>query len=232
MEPASARRFLAEHGWLTQVPDAFREDVLTRSIVRSYDRGDSVYRIDDPSGGMFGIASGGVALEVAPGTQGPYIGHFMLPGTWLGQAAIITRQPRRVGVVATRPTTVLMLPASEFAAIAAGNAEAWRWLALLTVLHNDLAISVSDDLMIRDPQTRATAILLRLAGCRGGRLDLPAPAEVDASQEALARLTNLSRTTLGEMLRKYEEAGWISQSYRRLTILAPKALREKCFLEP
>lgn len=122
--------------------------------------------------------------------------------------------------------------ASEFAAIAAGNAEAWRWLALLTVLHNDLAISVSDDLMIRDPQTRATAILLRLAGCRGGRLDLPEPAEVDVSQEALARLTNLSRTTLGEMLRKYEEAGWISQSYRRLTILAPKALREQCSLEP
>jgi DNA-binding MarR family transcriptional regulator len=86
--------------------------------------------------------------------------------------------------------------------------------------------------MIRDPQTRATAILLRLAGCRGGHLDLPEPAEVDVSQEALARLTNLSRTTLGEMLRKYEEAGWISQSYRRLTILAPKALREQCSLEP
>jgi CRP/FNR family cyclic AMP-dependent transcriptional regulator len=228
MEPASARRFLAEHGWLKLVSDAFRDDALRRSFVRSYDRGEYVYRIDDPSGGMFGVASGGIALEVAPGSQAPYVGHFMLPGTWLGQAAIITRQPRRVGVIATRPTTVLMLPDSEFASIAASNPEAWRWLALLTVLHNDLAISVSDDLMIRDPQIRATAILLRLSGCRGGHLDLPEPAEIDLSQEQLARMTNLSRTTLGEMLRKYEEAGWISQSYRRLTILAPNILRDKC----
>ena len=37
------------------------------------------------------------------------------------------------GIVATRPTTVLMLPASGFAAMAARTAEAWRWLALLSV---------------------------------------------------------------------------------------------------
>jgi len=65
--------------------------------------------------------------------QAPCIGHFMLPGTWLGQAALVTRQPRRAGIVATRPTTVLMLPASGFAAMAARTAEAWRWLALLSV---------------------------------------------------------------------------------------------------
>ena len=231
MDLASARLFLAEHGWLKLVPENFREAILTKSFVRTYDRGEQFYRIDDPSGGMFGLASGGVALEVAPGSRAPYVGHFMLPGTWLGQAAVITRQPRRVGVIATRPSTVLVLPTSEFLAIAAGNPEAWRWLALLTVLHNDLAVSVSDDLMIRDPQIRATAILLRLAGCRGGHLDLPEPSEIDLSQEQLARLTNLSRTTLGEMLRQYEEAGWISQSYRRLTVLAPENLLKRCSAE-
>jgi CRP/FNR family cyclic AMP-dependent transcriptional regulator len=228
MDLAAARLFLAEHGWLKLVPGNFREAILMKSFLRVYERGEPVYRIDDPSGGMFGVASGGIALEVAPGSRAPYIGHFMLPGTWLGQAALITRQPRRVGVIATRPSTVLVLPTSEFSAIAASNPEAWRWLALLTVLHNDLAVSVGDDLMIRDPQIRATAILLRLAGCRGVQLDLPEPSEIDLSQEQLARLTNLSRTTLGEMLRQYEEAGWISQSYRRLTVLAPEILRKRC----
>jgi CRP-like cAMP-binding protein len=228
MDLTSARRFLSGHGWLTLVPDPFRDAILAKTVVRSYDRGETVYRVDDPSGGLFGVASGGVALEVAPMSRAPDIGHFMLPGTWLGQATVITRQPRRVGVIATRPSTMLMPPAGEFTAIAASNPEAWRWLALLTVLHNDLAISVSDDLMIRDPYIRATAILLRLAGCRGGDLDLPGPREIDLSQEQMARLTNLSRTTLGEMLRRYEKAGWITQSYRRLTVLAPEVLRGKC----
>jgi hypothetical protein len=60
MEPASARRFLAEHGWLKLVPENFRDSVLAKSILQTYKRSENVYRIDDPSGGIFGIASGGM----------------------------------------------------------------------------------------------------------------------------------------------------------------------------
>ena len=164
-DQATARTFLATHGWLSLVPPGFRSDVLAKCHIRSFERGDAVYRLDDPPGGLFGLASGGIALEIAPGARSPYIAHFMRPGMWFGAAALLTGQPRRVGITATRSSVVLHLHATDFLAIASHEPEAWRWLSLILLLNNELAISVCDDLMIRDPKERATAILLRLAGC-------------------------------------------------------------------
>jgi CRP-like cAMP-binding protein len=228
-EQATARTFLAAHGWLSLVPEGFRSAVLAKCHSRSFERGDAVYRLDDPPGGLFGLASGGIALEIAPGARSPYIAHFMRPGMWLGAAALLTGQPRRVGITATRSSVVLHLQASDFLAIASHQPEAWRWLSLILLLNNELAISVCDDLMIRDPKERATAILLRLAGCHADATEAPDnPAELDLTQEELATMTNLSRTTIGSLLREYEAEGWIAQSYRCITIRDAAALRARC----
>jgi CRP-like cAMP-binding protein len=226
-DQASARTFLATHGWLSLVPPEFRKDVLAKCHVRSFERGDAVYRLDDPPGGLFGLASGGITLEIAPGARSPYIAHFMRPGMWFGAAALLTGQPRRVGISATRPSVVLHLQANVFAAIASDNPEAWRWLSLILLMNTELAISVCDDLMIRDPKERATAILLRLTGCHVDGPGADTPTELDLTHDELATMTNLSRTTIGAMLREYEAEGWIEQSYRRIAILDPRALRAR-----
>ncbi len=227
-EQATARKFLASHGWLSLVPEVFRGAVLAKCHVRSFERGDAVYRLDDPPGGLFGLASGGIALEIAPGARSPYIAHFMRPGIWFGTAALLTGQPRRVGITATRSSVVLHLQASDFLAIASHQPEAWRWLSLILLLNNELAISVCDDLMIRDPKERATAILLRLSGCHSGAPEADNPTELDLTHDELARMTNLSRTTIGSLLREYEAEGWIEQSYRCISIRNPAALRARC----
>ena len=49
--------------------------------------------------------------------------------------------------------------------------------------------------------------------------------EIDVSQEDLAVMTNLARTTSGTVLRTLEAAGQVKVSYRRVRILAPDALR-------
>jgi CRP/FNR family cyclic AMP-dependent transcriptional regulator len=228
-DQAKARNVLFGSGWLPLTPPAFREAILAKCRVRSIDRGEAVYRLDDPPGGLFGLSSGAVALEIAPGLRSPYIAHFIRPGMWFGAAALLTGQRRRVGVIATRPSVVLHLSSADFIAVASQTPEAWRWLALIVLLNNDLAISVCDDLMIRNPKERATAILLRLAGCRTpGAMALGTSLQLDLTHEELATMTNLSRTTIGTLLRAYETAGWISQSYRSVTILNVEALRSCC----
>jgi CRP-like cAMP-binding protein len=227
-DQAAARALLATRGWLSLVPPGFREAVLAKSHVRSFARGDAVYRLDDPPGGLFGLASGGITLEIAPETRSPYIAHFMRPGMWFGAAALLTGQRRRVGITATRPSVLLHFHANDFAALASQDGEAWRWLSLIPLLNSDLAISVCDDLMIRDPKHRATAILLRLAGCRADAPAVDDPTELDLTHDELATMTNLSRTTIGSLLRDYENKGWIEQSYRCITICNPAALRERC----
>ena len=160
--------------------------------------------------------------------RGPYIAHFLRPGMWFGAAALLSGERRRVGIIATRPSVVLHLPASDFMELASGDPQAWRWLSIILLLNNDLAVSVCDDLMIRDPKQRATTILLRLAGCGTDDSTHGEPPELDLTHEELAVMTNLSRTTVGALLRAYETQGWISQSYRRIVINNAEALRECC----
>ena len=121
------------HGWLSQTPSDFQAKVLGRCRLQSFAAGEPVYRIGDPPGGMFGMISGGIAISVSPSLDGPYVAHFAMPGLWLGEAAAITGQPRRVELVATRETSLLQLPLHAIHEIVGQDPAAWRLFALATV---------------------------------------------------------------------------------------------------
>ena len=224
-EIVTAHEVVLRRGWLSLTPASFQRDVLNRCFLVRFEAGESIYVVGDPPGGMFGLVSGGVSVSIAPGERGPYFAHFAQPGTWMGEAAAITGQPRRVGLSATREAELLHLPLQEIHEIVDRNPEAWRLFALITIGHLDMTIGASDDLMIRDHVKRCLAVLLRLGGCRQASPADRSPIEVDVSQEEMAVLSNVARTTAGAVLRKLEATGYLEQSYRRIRILAPDALR-------
>jgi len=224
-EIVAAHEIVLRRGWLSLTPQSFQRDVLDRCFLVRFEAGEFIYVVGDPPGGMFGLVSGGVSVSIAPGERGPYFAHFARPGTWMGEAAAITGQSRRVGLSAMRDTELLHLPLQEIREIVEKNPEAWRLFALITIGHLDMAIGASDDLMIRDHVKRCVAVLLRLGGCRQASPADFSPIEVDVSQEEMAVLSNVARTTAGAVLRKLEASGCIEQSYRRIRILTPDALR-------
>jgi len=187
--------------------------------------GTHVYSIGDEPGGIFGLVSGGLSVSIAPGERGPYIAHFAAPGTWFGEGSAITRQPRRIGLTATRDSDLLHLPLHAIDEIVRRDPSAWRLFALVTIAHLDVAIGGSDDLMIRDHVQRFVAVLLRLGSCRRVSPEDGRAVEVDMNHEDLAYMANIARTTAGVILRKLEADGHLALSYRRIKILAPDALR-------
>jgi CRP/FNR family transcriptional regulator, cyclic AMP receptor protein len=220
-----ARDDVLNRGWLGHTPLSFRRAVLDRCIREQFKAGTQVYSIGDKPGGMFGIVSGGLSVSIAPGERGPYIAHFAMPGTWFGEAAAITRQPRRVGLIATRDSELLHLPLHAIDEIVQRDPSAWRFFALVTIGFLDLAIGGIDDLMIRDHLHRFVAILLRMGNCRYFNPRGDGPIEIDVNHEELAHMANVARTTAGSILRKLEADGHVALSYRRIRILAPNLLR-------
>jgi CRP-like cAMP-binding protein len=164
---------------------------------------------------------------VAPEEQGPYVAHFAMPGTWFGEAGAFTRQPRRVGLTASRDSELLHLPLHAIDEIVRREPVAWRYFGLVTIGHLDMAMGGADDLMIRDHFKRFTAVLLRLGNCRQVSPRNGQPVEVDISHEDLAHMANVARTTAGAILREMEAHGYVSLAYRRIEIRAPDALRTK-----
>ena len=224
MDIVAAREIAQSHGWLSQTPPSFRREVLDRCYLQSFKAGETVFIVGDPPGGMYGLVSGGLGVSIAPGERGPYFGHFARPGTWFGEASVITGQPRQVGLSVTRDTDLLHLPLHGVHEIVGKDAAVWRYLAFISIGHLDVALGASDDLMMRDHVKRCVAILLRLGGCRRAPPN-SLPVEIDVHQEDVAVLANVSRTTAGTVLRKLEAMGYLEQAYRRIRLLAPEALR-------
>lgn len=221
-----AHEIVRRAGWLSLTPPPFQRIVLDRCQLQTFTAGAAIYSLGDPPGGMFGLVSGGLGITIAPNEIGPYFAHFARPGTWFGEAAAITGQPRRIGLMATRETELLHLPLHAIHEIVGQDPSAWRLFALVTIGHLDVAIGACDDLMIRDHKSRFIAVLLRLAGCRLTGPNGATPVEVDVSQEDLAVLANIARTTAGALLRQLEAAGHVELSYRRIRVLSPVALKE------
>ena len=220
-----AHAIVSRHGWLSFTPPPFRKVVLDRCKLQAFKAGATVYSVGDPPGGMYGLVRGNFALSIAPGERGPYIAHFARPGTWFGEAAAFTEQPRRIGLAVPRDSKVLHLPLPAIREIVAADPGAWRFFGLAAIAHNDVAIGGADDLLIRDHVKRSVAVLLRLGGCRRETPQGGQPIEVDVSQEDFAAMTNTARTTAGTVLRKLEAEGCVEVAYRCVRILAPDRLR-------
>ena len=222
---ALTQEIVSRQGWLSYSPPPFRKIVLDRCKLEKFKAGATIYSVGDPPGGMYGLVRGNLAISIAPGERGPFIAHFAQPGTWFGEAAAFTEQPRRIGLAVARDTEVLHLPLPAIREIVTADPGAWRFFGLASILHIDVAIGAADDLLIRDHFKRSVAVLLRLGGCRYRTPGGARPIDVDVSQEDFATMTNMARTTAGTVLRKLETDGHVEVSYRRVRILAPDALR-------
>ena len=221
----AARKIVIGNGWLSLTPPSFQEVALDRCRLEEFKAGQSIFMAGDPPGGMYGLVAGGLGISIAPGERGPYFAHLATPGTWFGERSAIARAPRLIGLTATRDAQLLHLPLSRINEIVARDPAAWRLFALVTTGHIDMAIGACDDLMLRDHVKRCIAVLLRLGGCRYVSPTDFQRAEIDFSQDEIATLANVARTTVGRVVRGLEKAGHIEQRYRKIRILAPDSLR-------
>ncbi len=221
----TARELASREGWLSLMPAAFRQAVLERCVLQRFAAGAGIYAVGDAPGGIYGLVSGSVRVTIAPGDEGPFFAHLMQPGIWIGEGPALSGLPRLVGLSAGRDSEVLHLPLAAIHGIVEANPAAWRCIGALSLLNTQMAIGVVNDLMIRDDAKRFIATLLRLGSCR---LALPVrqpPIAVDASQEELATMANLARTTVSAILKRLAASGLVALDYRRTIILQPDRLR-------
>lgn len=221
---------LRVHGWLSETAETFRNAVLERCVPRRFARGETLYRAGDEAGGLYGLVDGAFGVMVDPGASAPFLGILARPGFWIGEASVITRGPRAIGIVATRDSLVAHLPLRQWDAIVRAEPEAWRWLAYLTLRNELLALAVIDALRQRGAEGRLAAILAVLAmgadagekgsNCTGGTV-------VEISQDDLASMANLSRSTAGRVLDSFEAGSLIKRSYRTLNILDLEGLKRR-----
>lgn len=225
MDILSARKFASQEGWLSQTPEAFRNAILDKSLFKSFESGATLYSIGDLEGGIYCLLRGGLRVSIASGDNGPYLAHLFRPGIWVGEAPLIKGIPRVLGLTAAGQTDTLNVPLHALHEILRRDPAAWRYIALLAFTNSELAVNVVSDLLVRDHIQRLIAILMRLGNCSNPASPGASSIEITVSQEELAAMTNVARTTVNSTLRQLQAAGAVEITYRRIRIIAPDKLR-------
>lgn len=225
MEAEEGFAVLTQRGWLSTVPAAFRRAVLARSIWRHCEPGAPITLGGAENGDLFGIARGTIEVTTIFGRADTPMVHIAGAVFWLGYGPIISGQLRRASVNARSPVWLARTPQNAVMDVLTARPEWWRHLGGLALEYGDIASNIAADLMIRDSRRRCAAVLLRLSGCRFGPPMDDTPVEAPVTQDELAAMANLSRNSVGTVLRALASDGLLEIGYGAITVSDPAALR-------
>lgn len=214
---AKAKQIIGETGWLAHQPKAFRDEVLHRSILLNFAPDESIFRLGDPPGGIYGLVTGTVSVSIAPAASTPRLILLGVPGRWTGEGCFLTRTPRRGDLRAVVQTSMLHLPLDVMDQMAARDPNVPQYVTQMLMMSVEFLFRVINDLQKPDADRRIASVLQRTSWI--GEVPIP------LTQTELGTMANASRKQVNRALKRFSEAGWITNSYRSITITDAPALR-------
>jgi CRP-like cAMP-binding protein len=215
MTPPKAYEALSQIGWLGTLPENTRRSLLGACELRHVPANSTLYGLDDPPGGIYGIADGFVDVLAAPGPFQMRLVHVASAGWWVGEAAAASRSGRRVELRTRTDVTAAYIAARKLERLADQDPSIWRDIAALTVRHLDTTMLYAASFASADLRLRLLMALMRIIGPAmdlGGSLNLP------LGQAELAELTGLSRNTISRLLSKLSDDGCVDRHYGSVTV--------------
>lgn len=216
------KRLLTEDPWFSELPSDMQQALFQNMSVGPVDAGLALTHGGDTSGGIVGLVDGTAVVVPAmgPPDAGPI--HLFLGPNWFGLLPLSNSRPRAVSVIAHTACTVARVPQARLAALLSAHPGWWQHVNDLSASLFQLAAQIAADLHVMDSRRRARAVILRLAAeaePRNGTI------EMVVSQQDLATMANMSRQTMGLVLRELRELGLVRWTYRTMTVSDVKRLR-------
>jgi len=214
-------------GWFGRAAPEFQQAVLSRCAWREVDAGQNIYHASDAEADMSGIVDGTVEIYSRYGAGDNPMLHLAHEGFWIGYGSVAFRGQRmRVTAVARTKVLLASIPSRAMHELLLDRPEWWPHVASAIIEYGDIAISGYADSLIHSSDRRCACTLLRVAGLQSPRRSRPERASIPITQDELATLVNVSRTTLLQILRRFEDRGLLEQGYRSLRILDEAGLVE------
>lgn len=212
-------------GWLALQPPFFRNQILAMARPLRKSRGDWVFSIGDPPGGIFGVVSGGIGIEGAGPFHALRLGHVLRAGAWFGHHPALAPGGRRTqGMRAMEDTLLLHVPLAPLQAFMTEDPVAARCVGNMADGGSILAIRIISDLLIPDATKRIAAVLLRVTGAEEG-IEPSHPDGFLMTQAELGEMANVSRPHVNRVLGGFAAKGWLERNYQRLRVTNVQALR-------
>jgi CRP-like cAMP-binding protein len=222
---AAGVEVLSRRGWLSQTPAVFQRAILDLCTLRPVARAQPVFVAGDDKADIFGIVRGHLDFLSRFSVSDGHVVHITHPGFWFGFAPLLTGTPRVFTVIARTDAVLAQVRARQISGLLKAHPQWWHHMAVGITEYANIAANAACDLMIPEKERRVVAVLLRLCDCRFPPPSSGPPQEIPLTQSELAAMSNVSRNTLGTILRNLQDAGLISIGYGKIRPLQPEKLR-------
>jgi CRP-like cAMP-binding protein len=212
-------------GWFGRAPKDFQDAVLSRCQWVTCPAGQAIYQTTDEHVRFCGIVDGQIDMYSRFGAGDNPLLHIAHEGFWIGYGTVVAPGKPRVTAVARGDTLLACLSERALRALLDARPQWWELIASGMLEYGDIAISAYADSLIQDKDRRCASVLLRITGLKQPRRSRPERTQVTVTQDELANMAGLSRTTLVHALRHLEHDGLIEQGYRMLRVLDVARLR-------
>ena len=217
-----AERRILRAGWLADQTEDLRRAVLKVARLVHFPAGEFVFHAGDSAGGLYGVVTGGVGIHLPSDTEETVLTHVARCGVWFGYGPLVRGQKRSLSFSLIEPSLLIHLPLAAAEDIGRRSPTHQRALLSVSEYGMDIAVRVIDTLLIRKPDRRIAATLVRVLPPREeGRPVIG----VALTQAQLGSMANADRQVVNRVLKRFEACGWTSVSYGRIDILDEAALR-------
>lgn len=218
---------LANSTLLRDLPSESLAQLAELARRRTYRAGQIICHEGDPGESLYILESGRVKVLSYAATGRETIFSILGPGECFGELSLIDGEPRSATVETLETVQALVLRRDDFLrTIRANPPAADRLLAALAAKVRQLSQTVTD-LAFLDLEGRLAKKLLELAEHYGATADGAIQIELPINQEELAAMIGATRTTVNELLGRYEARGAIKRRGRRILILNAAPLRRR-----
>jgi CRP-like cAMP-binding protein len=212
--------------WFGSAAPEFQQAVLSLCGWREVTAGRPIYNASDVQTDPCGIVEGTVEIYSRYGAGDNPMLHFSHEGSWIGYGAAVRGQPLRVTTIARTNVLLACVPWRAMQELLRKRPEWWQFIARACLEYGDIAITGYADSLIPDRDRRCACTLLRISGLQFPQRSRPEGRSIPITQDELATLVNVSRTTLLQILRRFEERGLVEQAYRALRVVDAAGLKE------
>lgn len=230
MERRQIEQIVSSRGWLETQPEEVRSTILRASQLRHYDSGDTIYRLDDSPGGVFGVGHGSCRFWFKLPSGQRRFGGFIYPGMWFGTRTYFKRGPRLGEFRAARPTWMFHLPMNALNKITPADDRIYHALGFLSEMNIIWSLRLASDLLIRSAERRIAASLLRSVGVES-ESSVPIFTSMPMTQNEIAEMSNASRFSVNRSLACFAERGWIRTGYNQVELIDLQALYKCAYAE-
>jgi CRP/FNR family transcriptional regulator, cyclic AMP receptor protein len=218
------RAFLEEGAWFGGLPDATRELLLDRGVLRTFAKGQLIQAEGGEGVGLCVVLEGAVRLLRQVERREATLLHIAEPGFWFGQMAVLEAGTPVVSAVARTSTKALVVTKAEFSrAIAldarlerAVNQYFYELVRAVTRFWAQVELPADERLILR---------LVDLAELRRREIRIEGPVTLNVTQAELAEIISLSRQQLNVRLKTLRTQGLVDVGQRYVRVLDAARLR-------